>query len=122
MSKIFTKKFLCYFCCIILVLTLMPATGAQNADSDDGIFYIVSAQSTHSFSAYMPHSLNNSQTSDRCVWFKNAEINFGTDPCKEFIDIQKIRLLSFSNKYSLPKSVFDNHLDYCQREVYHLLI
>ena len=121
-KKTNTIKYLCYFCCFILLLTAIPSLNTANATSAEGMFYFIPVHRGHSFSAYTPHSLSSDKAPTRCMWIQNAEPSSGIDQSKEYTGVEKAGLIVYDNYCTLLKAACDNHLSYCKREVYHLLI
>lgn len=103
-------------------MSAIPYVGVANIAEDDGGFYIISAVRTAKFSAYIPHSLSRQELPYKCLWIRNAEDAVGIDQARELIE-SVCTTVGISDKIcTLLKAVNDNHLSYCKREVYHLLI
>ena len=123
MKRTITFKYMCCFCCVLFLMSAIPSVGAADTDDFGGNgFYIISAVRNARFTAYIPHSLSRQNMPDKCLWIQNAETAVGMDPAGELTEAVYTNVSIADKICTLLKAVNGNHLSYCKREVYHLLI
>lgn len=115
-------KYLCVLCCIVLLGTLIPDSELANTHSTKNEFFFTSAAVRCKFSSYIPHSVSHSAPNKQMVWIecdksaqtpeKNEDIFYAVPTFENNCGIYRILL----------KSVFENHLSHCTKEIFHLLI
>ena len=116
-------KLTCLICCAFVFVSAMPHTGMAGIyESAKGGVYIMSARCETRFRPCSSESLSHGSFPDKGLWITNDESQVYTDRSKELANTAEMHSVKPGENYALLRTVFDNHLSYCKREVYHLLI
>lgn len=115
-------KYLCVLCCIILLTALMPSLEFESVYKTDREFFFRSLNDVSRFCAYIPYSLNHSTEHRKMMWIEYDKSTQNTEKNNDIIHFKSENNKNCGTFYILLKSVFENHLSYCPRDVFHLLI